>query len=87
MQEREPNLITSGLSGSVTKDGITVQVHIVRLEGKPEWTLEVVNARGTSIVWDDPFLSDDAAYAEFQHTVQEEGMGAFLDDNVVPFRR
>lgn len=48
----------------------------------------MVNANRTSIVWDDPFPSDDAAYAEFLATVEEEGMKVFLDDgNVVPFKR
>ena len=88
MEEREPNLITSGLSGYVTKNDITVELCIYRLETKPEWTLEVVNSAGTSIVWDGLFPSDDAANEEFLRTVAEEGMASFLDDEkVVPFRR
>ncbi|PKU22950.1 hypothetical protein [Telmatospirillum siberiense] len=88
MQEREPNLVTSGLSGPVTKDGVTVDVHIVRLENETDWSLEVVNEAGTSIVWDNLFSSDDAALVEFRRTVAEEGMRAFLDNgNVLPFRR
>ncbi len=87
MNEREPNLVTSGLSGRVTKDGVTVDVHIVRLEHETDWSLEVVNDAGTSIVWDDLFPSDDAALTEFRRTVAEEGMRAFLDGNVVPFPR
>ena len=87
MEEREPNLITSGLSRHVTQDGITVELCIYRLETKPGWTLEVVNSEGTSIVWDDLFPSDDAANEEFLRTVVEEGMASFLDDQkVVPFR-
>jgi hypothetical protein len=88
MPEREPNLVTSSLSGVVTQDGITVEVNIVKLEGESEWTLEVVNDKRTSIVWDDPFTSDDAAYAEFKRTVAEEGMSTFLDSaKVIPFKR
>lgn len=87
MEEREPDLITSGLSRHVTQDGITVELCIYRLETKSEWALEVVNSSGTSIVWDDQFSSDDAANEEFLRTVAEEGMAAFLDDEkVVPFR-
>ena len=88
MQQRDLNIVTSGLGGTVTRDGVTVQVHIYRLEHDTEWVLEVVNAAGTSIVWDDPFASDEAAYAAFQQTVAEEGLSAFLDTaKVVPFRR
>ena len=88
MSERDPNIITSGLSGHVTEDGITVEVKIYRLEHDPKWALEVVNDKGTSIVWDLLFDSDDEALAAFNLTLEEEGMGAFADQsNVVPFRR
>lgn len=86
--EPDPNIVTSGFSGRVTRDGITVDVVIIRLEDSPEWTLEVVNRNGTSIVWDEPFLSDKAAHDEFLRTVATEGMKAFIDKpNVVPFKR
>ena len=88
MEEREPNLVASGLSRTVTRDGITVKLCIYRLETDTKWSLEVVNSVGTSIVWDDLFSSDDAANEEFLCTVAKEGMAAFLDSaNVVPFRR
>jgi hypothetical protein len=89
--DRDPNIVISGLSGEFAKDGMTVEVHILRLEQEATWTLEVVNSSGTSIVWDDPFASDEQAYAEFRRTVAEEGMKAFGDEtvqsNIVPFRR
>ena len=88
MKERIPNLVRSGLSGIVSKDNVTVEVIIVRLESESNWSLEVLNNAGTSIVWDNLFDSDEDAYAEFQQTVEEEGMRAFLDNqNVIPFRR
>ena len=88
MKERIPNLVRSGLSGIVSKDNVTVEVIIVRLESESNWSLEVLNNAGTSIVWDDLFDSDEDAYAEFQRTVEEEGMRAFLDNqNVIPFKR
>ena len=88
MKERIPNLVRSGLSGIVSKDNVTVEVIIVRLESESNWSLEVLNNAGTSIVWDDLFDSDEDAYAEFQRTGEEEGMRAFLDNqNVIPFRR
>jgi hypothetical protein len=89
--DRDPNIVISGLSGDYTKDDVTIEVHIVRLEQEATWTLEVVNSSGTSIAWDDPFQSDEQAYAEFLRTVAEEGMNAFVDEekltNVIPFRR
>ncbi len=85
MNERDPKIVKSGLSRTVKKDGVTVEVSIIRLEHETEWSLEVVNATATSIVWDDLFASDDEAFAEFEQTVAEEGMRAFLDKgNVIP---
>ena len=50
--------------------------------------MEVVNEHGTSTVWNELFETDDAAFAEFRRTVDEEGMREFVDDNnVVPFKR
>lgn len=88
MTERDPNLVTSSLSQSFSRDGVTVEIHIYKLEDEAEWTLEVVNVRGTSTVWDDGFASDDAAYATFLTAVKDEGMTIFLDQaTVIPFRR
>ena len=39
MDQREPNLVRSGLSRMVTNDGVTVEVSIVRLENETEWSL------------------------------------------------
>ncbi len=88
MIERDPKIVKSGLSRIVKKDGVTVEVSIIRLEHKTEWSLEVVNSASTSIVWDDLFASDDEAFAEFERTVAEEGMRTVLDKgNVIPLRR
>jgi hypothetical protein len=86
MTDRMPNIVYSELGGHFTQDGVSVDVVIVKLEGGSEWTLEVVNASGTSIVWDETFSDDHDAYAEFQRTVAEEGIEAFLDQsNVIKF--
>ena len=72
----------------MARDGVTVDVSIIRLEHENEWSLEVVNSANTSIVWDELFPTDEAAYAEFERTVAEEGMHAFLDSaKMIPFRR
>ena len=45
-----------------------------------------MNSSGTSIMWDEPFLDDHEAYAEFQRSVSEVSMEAFLDlSNVIQF--
>jgi len=64
----------------VTKDGVIVEVSIVRLENETAWSLEVINSAGTSFVWHDLFSSDEDAYAEFERTVAEHGIGRFLDE-------
>ncbi|MGY6551413.1 MAG: hypothetical protein ACXIT4_05895 [Erythrobacter sp.] len=70
----------------ITLEGVTVDVKIYKLEGDPQWTLEVINEQETWIVWDSLFDSDDEVYAVFQLVVEDEGMQAFLDeDNVIPF--
>ena len=76
MAIRDPVVIDSPLSGEFTRDGTTVEVCIYRLENS-KWTLEVVDASGTSHVWDDEFESDHAARTEFLRTVETEGMGEF----------
>jgi hypothetical protein len=87
MNERDPEIITSRLSRIVKQDGVTVEVSIIRLEHETEWSLEVVNDKNTSIVWDDLFATDEDAYAEFERTVVEEGIRTFLDGGkVIPFR-
>ena len=86
MTDEMPNIVYSELGGHFSQNGVDVEVIIVKLEGGSEWTLEVVNSKGTSIVWDESFLDDQEAYAEFQRTVTEEGMEAFLDQgNVIQF--
>lgn len=86
MTDQEPNLVISSLSGIVTKDGITVEVNIVRMDNEADWSLEVVNSEGTSTVWEDPFASDHAALAAFNRAVHKEGMTTFLDSaQIIPF--
>ena len=88
MDQREPNLVYSSLSRTVTKDGVTVEVSIVRLENETRWSMDVVDPSGGSTVWNDQFSSDEEAYAEFERTVAEERIRTFLEGGkVIPFRR
>jgi hypothetical protein len=75
-QQDDPKIIESRHSGSFTKDGVTVEVCIYRL-ADTKWSLEVVDAEGTSYVWDEEFDTDDAAHREFVRTVETEGMLEF----------
>jgi len=88
MQERDPNIVNSGLSRAVTVQGARVEVMIYRLEHDPRWALEVVNENGTSTVWDNLFDTDEEASEAFELTLREEGIVAFLDrNNVIEFPR
>jgi hypothetical protein len=77
--EPEPELIDSPLSRSMEWDGVRLDIQIYRLATERGWTLEVINERGTSIVWDDLFASDRDADAAFRDTLAREGIEAFLD--------
>lgn len=77
--ENDPEIIYSPLCKEVTKDGITVEVNIFRLENGEGWSLEVINSANTSTVWDDLFETDTEAYAEFEQTVADEGMVVFRE--------
>ena len=73
MEEDIPEIFHSPLCRKVTADGHTVRVEIYS-SGKNDWNLEVVDAWGTSTVWDDEFETDELALEEFQRTLKEEGI-------------
>lgn len=71
----------SSLSGRVTRDGVTVQVHIYRFPGANEaWTLEVVDHENGSTVWDEQFATDVEAYEAFEKCIREDGIRTFTED-------
>ena len=72
----DPELISSRHNGYFTRDGVTVELCIYRL-ADTKWTLEVVDADGTSTVWDGEFETDDDARAEFLRNIEESGMLEF----------
>ena len=74
-----PELIESPLSRHITRDGVPLTINIVRLATEPGWSLEVVNANGTSIVWNDAFATDRDADDAFRKALAEEGIQAFID--------
>lgn len=87
--EREPNLIISSASRRIVQDGVAFKIDIYKLEGRDGWSLEVVAEAGTSIVWDELFDDDRAAFEEAVTAIRNEGAVTFAngDSNVVPFRK
>ena len=81
----DPKIVMSPLTDrSFTRDGVTVEVHIYRLEHDEKSTIEVVDGENNSIVWDGEFDTDDDAPAEFIRTVETEGMDGILRDPARP---
>jgi len=76
----EFTLIESKLSGLITQDDITIEVSIYLGDAEKTWLLEVVDEEGTSIVWDDRFVTDQAALDEVKRAIETEGMENFLSD-------
>lgn len=73
----ENELIYSDLQTTFTKDGHTVEINIYRLP-ESDWVLEIVDQENNSTVWDEPFLSDEAALAEALQAIKDEGIMAFV---------
>ena len=71
------------LGGSVTRDGVTVQVHIYRFAGiNDAWTLEVIDRVSGQTVWDQAFANDQVAFDTFEDTLDERGMRSFVEQPV-----
>ncbi|MCJ2106424.1 hypothetical protein MKK70_13735 [Methylobacterium sp. E-041] len=70
----------SPLGGSVTRDGVTVQVHIYRFAGTTdEWTLEVVDHEGGHTAWTGTFVNDEDAFEAFEHAIAKDGIHSFVE--------
>ncbi len=87
--EREPNLVVSSASQRIVEEGVPFEVNIFKLEGGDVWSLEVVTEDRTSIVWDDLFEDDQAAFKAAVETIRNEGAMSFANggSNVIPFKR
>jgi len=75
----EPKITVSPLSQSFTRDGLTVDVQIYQIESSEGWTLEVVDDESNSVVWTEPFASDQAAWDEFISDVETLGLAAVMN--------
>ncbi|PYE14086.1 uncharacterized protein C7410_14119 [Paraburkholderia silvatlantica] len=79
-------LALSPLATRITQGGTSVDVHIYRAgnHGRDGWVLEIVDASGTSTVWDDPFPTDGAALAEALNTIETHGIASVSGTGPVP---
>lgn len=75
----EPKVTVSPLSQSFARDGLTVDVQIYQIEGSEGWTLEIVDDDSNSVVWTEPFASDQEAWDEFISGVEQLGLAALLN--------
>jgi uncharacterized protein len=75
--EEDYRIIHSPLQQRITRGSISVEVMIYRSEEDPGWILEIVDHLGGSTVWDDPFATDEAAFAEALATIEAEGIASF----------
>lgn len=75
IEEEDPDndhvLIYSPLNQTLTRNGITVEVHIYK-DSESDWILEVVDAGKNSHVWDDQFKTDQQAFDEAMRALDEE---------------
>jgi len=69
-------LALSPLATRITRGGTSVDVHIYRADddGREGWILEIIDASGTSTVWDEPFPTDGVALAEAWSTISTHGI-------------
>ena len=77
----DPEIEYSSLCGEVSREGTTVKLQIYRLKGSAEgWSLEVVDHKNGSTVWEDLFATDLEARDEFYRILDLEGIHSFSED-------
>jgi len=70
-------IIHSPLEQNYSADGHSVRIQIYRCVDS-QWSLEVVDERGTSTVWDDLFETDKEALEKAFMSIEAEGIGNFI---------
>jgi|GEM_PF-2549311 len=75
MSERQ--LEDSSHSCTVEHEGRPYEVRLYRFVGDPEWTLEVVDDEGTSLLFEDTFVSEEEAVEEAKVTIAETGINVY----------
>ena len=78
--DQDPEVEFSSLCRPVTRDGLTIRVAIYRVpEHDARWSLEVIDQKDASTVWDDLFDTDEEAYAAFEKALAEEGISGLTE--------
>ena len=62
---------------SLVVGGRRINYRIYRDQGKNSLRLEFVDNEGTSFLWDDPFVNEDAALSVVRYIFEKEGVQAF----------
>ena len=79
--DEDPKIEYSPFCEEIRRDGATVKLQIYRLkDGTEGWSLEVVDSKNTSTVWDEMFATDQDARDEFYRTLETEGIHSFSED-------
>lgn len=81
MTNDDIQIIVSPLSGPFTRDEITVDVLIYRLDADTSWALEVVDESDASTVWDEQFPTDQAAFDFFLAAIETAGLALVIADD------
>ncbi|WP_170603741.1 hypothetical protein [Ruegeria arenilitoris] len=78
MDVDESRLARSEKGKSVVVDGYRFEIKIYRPENQNPWTLEIVDFRDASYVWDDKFSSDQEAFDVAVEVLYHEGAVGFM---------
>lgn len=79
MSDANIEIESSPFCGKMERDGIQIEIFIYRIdESNEDWSLEIFDEEGTSIVWNDLFDTDQAALDELCQAIEEEGILAII---------
>jgi uncharacterized protein len=77
MNDEDFEIIYSPLEQQFTQDGQSLEICIYKSDGS-SWALEIIDAGGTSTVWDEQFDTDQEALDAALRAINEDGIEAFL---------
>jgi uncharacterized protein len=77
MNDEDFEIIYSPLEQQFTQDGQSLEICIYKSDGS-SWALEIIDAGGTSTVWDEQFDTDQEALDAALRAISEDGIEAFL---------
>jgi hypothetical protein len=75
----DDEIINSPLEQAITRDDVSVEIHIYRGPDEDKWILEVVSPAGGSTVWEDRFATDQEALDEAMSAIETEGIEVFAE--------